>query len=317
VPFGFTMTVQNHASVSGITNCNGQPLAPYSLVNASKSDAGTFSLFTGTTQSINTFYANLEQKVGLCNVVKTAAALGDHRADGTSLWSHHGGEVAADNITSFTLGSVNVSPLTMAAAYATVAARGTYCRPIAITKIVTDRGQSLQVPKANCHRAIKPQIADAVSYILQGVLVNGTAAGQGIGRPAAGKTGTGDGPHYVDFAGYTPTLVSYTSVFQPRDPISHPMIGVQACYRGGCPGTMFGANAPAQTWHTTFMHSDLGPPLNFVAVDPASPLFSLGNGQTVKQKNKPRPHPGPGPGGGGGGGHHHCPKHIPFCPPTG
>src|SRR5690348_18208146 len=51
----------------------------------------------------------------------------------------------------------------------------------------------------------------------------------------------------VDFAGYTPTLVSYTSVFQPQDPITHPMVGVQACYRGGCPGTMFGANAPAQT----------------------------------------------------------------------
>lgn len=319
VPFGFTMTVQNHATVSGITNCNGQTLAPYSLVNAAKSDAGTFSLYTGTTQSINTFYANLEQKVGLCNVVKTAAALGDHRADGTSLWSHHGREVSADNITSFTLGSVNVSPLTMAAAYATVAARGKYCNPVAISKIVTDNGKSLPVPKANCHQAIKPGIADAVSYILQGVLVNGTAAGQGIGRPAAGKTGTGDGPHYVDFAGYTPTMTSYTSVFFPRDPITHPMVGTQACYRGGCPGTMFGANAPAQTWHMTFMNSNLGPPLGFVAVDPASPLFRLGNGQTVKQKGKPGPHHGGGGpgGGGGGGGHHHCPKRFPFCPPTG
>ena len=306
---------------SGITNCDGQTLAPYSLVNASKSDAGTFSLYTGTTQSINTFYANLEQKVGLCNVVKTAVALGDHRADGTSLWSHHGGEVAADNITSFTLGSVNVSPLTMAAAYATVAARGTYCKPVAITKIVTDNGKSLQVPKANCHRAIKPGIADAVSYILQGVLVNGTAAGEGLNRPSAGKTGTGDGPHYVDFAGYTPTLVSYTSVFQPRDPITHPMVGVQACYRGGCPGTMFGANAPAQTWHTTFMHADLGPPINFVPVNPASPLFSHGQ-RTDREaegqaRTTTRPGPGGGGGGGGGGGHHHCPKHVPFCPPTG
>src|SRR5204863_4327885 len=104
------------------------------------------------------------------------------------------------------------------------------------------------------------------------------------------------------------------------------MVGVQACYRGGCPGTMFGANAPAQTWHSTFMHADLGPPLGFVPVNPASPLFRLGNGQSVKQKSGPKPHhrgggPGPGPGGGGGGGGgghhgHHCPKHFPFCPPT-
>jgi hypothetical protein len=84
---------------------------------------------------------------------------------------------------------------------------------------------------------------------------------------------------------------------------------------------MFGANAPAQTWHTTFMHANLGPPIGFVPVNPASPLFSQGNGQTVKQKGKPgpphRPGPGGGGGGGGGGGHQHCPKHAPFCPPTG
>jgi membrane peptidoglycan carboxypeptidase len=227
--------------------------------------------------------------------------------------------VPADNITSFTLGSINVSPLTMADAYATVAARGIHCSPVALSKIVTSTGKSLPVPRAKCHRVMKAGVADAVSYILQGVLVNGTAGGQGIGRPAAGKTGTGDGPHYVDFAGYTPTLASYTSVFFPPDPITHPMVGVQACYRGGCPGTMFGANAPAQTWHMTFMHSRLGPPLGFVPVDPASPLFRLGNGQSVKQKGHPGPHhhhhgPGPGPGGGHHGGH--CPKHFPFCPPT-
>ena len=326
VPFGFTMTVPFRATISGLTNCNGQPLAPWSLVNAGAGDRGTFSLYTGTTSSINTFYAHLEQKVGLCNVVKTAAALGDHRADGTSLWKVEGKPTSpnyvatADNISSFTLGSINVSPLTMAAAYATVAARGIYCRPVAITKIVADSGKSLQVPQANCHRAISPQIADAVNYILSGVLTapGATAAGEGIGRPAAGKTGTGDGPHYVDFAGYTPSLVSYTSVFQPQDPITHPMVGVQACYRGGCPGTMFGANAPAQTWQMTFEHSDLGPPTGFVPVNPASLLFSRGNGQGVRQHPAPPHHgggPGPGGGGGGGGGHH-CPKHAPLCPPT-
>jgi membrane peptidoglycan carboxypeptidase len=319
VPFGFTMTVPFRATISGLTNCNGQPLAPWSLVNAGAGDRGTFSLYTGTTSSINTFYAHLEQKVGLCNVVKTAVALGDHRADGTSLMSHHGrNELSADNYASFTLGSINVSPLTMAAAYATVAARGMYCRPVAITKIVAASGKSLQVPQANCHRAISPQIADAVNYILSGVLTapGATAAGEGIGRPAAGKTGTGDGPHYVDFGGYTPTLASYTSVFQPQDPITHPMVGVQACYRGGCPGTMFGANAPAQTWQMTFEHSDLGPPIGFVPVNPGSLLFSHGNGQGVRQHPAPPHHgggPGPGGGGGGGGGHP-CPKHAPFCP---
>jgi membrane peptidoglycan carboxypeptidase len=331
IPFGFTMNVQNHATINNITNCNGAADGPYSLVNASTGDAGTYSLYTGTTQSINTFYANLEQKVGLCNVVKTAVALGDHRADGTSLWKSDGGQLPADDITSFTLGSINVSPVTMADAYATVASRGIYCTPVAISKITADTGHSLPAPKANCHRVLSPKVADAVNYILQGVLVNGTAGGEGIGRPAAGKTGTGDGPHYVDFAGYTPSLVSYSSVFNPESPITHPLVGTNANYRGpggvlSSPGTMFGANAPAQTWQMTFQHAILGPPVGFVPVPPNSPFFSAGNGQYVPKAppktggGKPgrggggKPGGGGGPvptggggkpGGGGGGGHGH------------
>jgi membrane peptidoglycan carboxypeptidase len=329
VPFGFTINVKNSATVNGITNCNGQPDGPYSLVNASTGDQGTFSLYTGTTLSINTFYANLEAKVGLCNVVKTAVALGDHRADGTSLWKGDGKpgspgyQLPADDLTSFTLGSINVSPMTMADAYATVASRGIYCSPIALNKIISDTGASLPVPKANCHRVLPAAITDAVSYILQGVLSNGTATGDGIPRPAAGKTGTGDGPHYVDFAGYTPTLVSYSSVFFPLSPVTHPLVGNQACYRspgGGldCPGTMFGANAPAQTWQMTFEHAVLGPPVGFAPVSPASPLFSMGNGQVVahpKSGGGGHGGGGRGGGGGGGGGGGNCPKHRPICPP--
>jgi membrane peptidoglycan carboxypeptidase len=306
VPFGFTLNVPYRAMVNGITNCNGQSDGTYSLVNAGAGDHGTYSLYTGTTASINTFYANLEAKVGLCNVVKTAVALGDHRADGTSLLksigkpNKPGYELSADNITSFTLGSINVSPLTMADAYATIASRGIYCKPVAIDKITADTGASLPVPKAGCHRVLPQAITDAVSYILQGVLTNGTAVGDGIGRPAAGKTGTGDGPYYVDFAGYTPSLVSYSSVFYPQSPTTHALNGTQSCYRGGCPGTMFGANAPGQTWQMTFEHAVLGPAVPFVAPDPASPLFSMGNGQVVAKPKPTNPGPGkPNPGGGG------------------
>ena len=87
------------------------------------------------------FYAHLEQKVGLCNAVQTAVKHGrppgrrplpDCRA-----WASPGTagyQYPADDIPSFTLGSINVSPMSMAAAYATVAARGIYCRPVAITR---------------------------------------------------------------------------------------------------------------------------------------------------------------------------------------
>ena len=75
-------------------------------------------------------------------------------------------------------------------------------------------------------------MADAVNYILQGVLTTGTAASVGglSGRQAAGKTGTsnvanGFGTPYAAFAGYTPSLVGYVSVFNPISPTVHDTMG--------------------------------------------------------------------------------------------
>src|SRR5438876_3920486 len=189
MPFGATMHAPGSTTVTGYTNCQGGPAGYYqgqagafNVTNAEgpQSDSNQ-SLYTGTVQSVNVYFAELEQKVGLCNVVKTAASMGLTRADGTSLLKRDGSQDSADNIPSFTLGSVNVSPLSMAAAYATVAARGMYCAPVAIGKIVDNTGKSLSVPSASCHRAFPAVVADAVSYILQGVLTNpsGTAANIG------------------------------------------------------------------------------------------------------------------------------------------
>ncbi len=348
IPFGFSLTVPNTATDSGYTNCDGQPagVSPagpgtWQVSNASKGDAGPQTLYTGTTVSVNTFYAALERRVGLCNVVKTASRLGMTWGNGSSLFKHYGGQPPADDIPSFTLGSANVAPMSMAAAYATVAARGVYCKPVAISKIVTAAGRNLPAPSAGCHRVLSTTVADAVNYILQGVLTQpgATAADRGIGRPAAAKTGTAgsanSAPPSAAFAGYTPSLVGYVWVGSPTHTVL--MSGYpNACYRTvgalNCPGSMFGDNAPGQTWQNTFLHAALGPPVGFVPVPPTSPLFRMGNGQSApKPKPKPGHHPapgpgsggGPGPGGGpghgGGGGRHqgNCPKRFPFCPPSG
>jgi membrane peptidoglycan carboxypeptidase len=318
-PFGFQLTVPGSTTVMGYTNCQGAPAGTtksgvsggYDVSNAEGPGPSTQSLYTGTTNSINVFYAELEQRVGLCNVVHTAADLGMTRADGTSLLSWDGKNVPpADNFPSFTLGSVNVSPLSMAAAYATVAARGMYCSPIAIGKIVNGAGKNLSVPSANCHRALSSDVADAVNYILQGVLTSGTAGNLGglVGREAAAKTGTsnvegGGGTPYAAFAGYTPNLVGYVSVFNPISPTGDTMGGQNSCYRlesGGlsCPGEMFGADAPGSTWHMSFDQADLGPVTYFVPVPADSPFLSKGDGTVVIQPKKPKK----GNNGGNGGG---------------
>jgi membrane peptidoglycan carboxypeptidase len=158
-------------------------------------------------------------------------------------------------------------------------------------------------------------VADAVNYILQGVLTTGTAATVGglNGREAAGKTGTsnvanGYGTPYAAFAGYTPSLVGYVSVFNPVSPTVHDtMGGPNSCYRlefGGldCPGEMFGTNAPASTWHMTFDHANLGPVSYFVPVPADSPFNSKGNGQVVVQPKPPAKGGKGGKGGNGNGG---------------
>jgi membrane peptidoglycan carboxypeptidase len=325
VPFGFTQTVQYSETVQPYYSCNGTPTSPYQLSNASTGDHGTYSLYTGTTSSINTYFAQLEKKVGLCNVVQTAANLGMTWGDGVSLLKPSEGQLSADNYPTFTLGSITVAPLSMADAYATVAARGKYCAPVALEKIVTDAGKSLPVPSAHCHQAIPQTVADAANYILQGVLTapGATADNRGIGRPAAAKTGTAGSantsPPSAAFGGYTPTLAGYVWVGGPTRTVymgGYPY----GCYRDNlsgyaCVGSMFGDDAPGATWQMTFEHAQLGPPLSFVPVPPDSPLFSLGNGQSVKQPSpKKQGGPNPTPTTGGGGGHTHCPKFFPLCP---
>ncbi|MGD0703247.1 MAG: transglycosylase domain-containing protein [Trebonia sp.] len=346
IPFGYQATVPSPTTVTPYYNCAGQFAGPFPVVNSEGAGNGTYSLYTGTTQSINVFFAHLEQQVGLCNVVHTAADLGMTRVDGKSLFAGDDGKPGqpgyqqpADDDTSFTLGTVNVSPMSMAAAYAVPASGGTYCKPIVMTKITDEAGKSLPVPSADCHRVISAEVADAVNYILQGVLVSpGTGAGLALANyQAAGKTGTsnvasGDGTPYAAFAGYTTALVGYVSVFNPKSPTVDTMTGESACYRAEytdyptCPGEMYGAMAPGQTWHMSFDNANLDGSKDFTQVPSDSSLWSKGNGQVVVQPPKPKKGGkggtggtggtggGGGNGGGGGGGGGTPPVHT---PPTG
>jgi membrane peptidoglycan carboxypeptidase len=319
IPFGYQQTVPGTDTVSGFSNCAGQPVGVFPVVNSEGPGTSTDSLYTGTTGSINVFFAHLEQKVGLCDTVKTAVNLGMTRVDGTSLLASDktptGKLDPADDDPSFTLGVVNVSPMSMAAAYAVPASNGVYCKPIVLTKIVDDEGHSLPVPSAGCHQAISPEVAEATNYILQGVLnfPNGTAYGNGLANyQAAGKTGTsnvanGNGTPFAAFAGYTTALAGYVSVFNPVSPTGNTMVDNSACYQqeaGGahCYGEMFGANAPLSVWHMSFDHANLNGSSNFQPVPSGSSLWSRGDGQTVKQPPKKSGKGGTGGNGGNGNG---------------
>lgn len=222
----------------GYRDCAGNPVNDPSarVLNASgEGEGGPHSLETGTWKSVNIFYMMLERKVGLCDVVKTARKLGVRRADGKPL----------RQVPTFTLGVNEMDPLTVAASFAAFAARGKYCRPLAIVEIVDRHDQRTRV-KPDCRRALEQPVADAVSHVLTGVFDKGTMRGQHPGRPAAGKTGTTDGYTSAWFAGYTPQLAAAVSVGDIRGSYRHPLTNVQI--GGRYYGSVQGASLPGPIW---------------------------------------------------------------------
>uniref|UniRef100_UPI0013F17A18 penicillin-binding protein n=2 Tax=Actinomadura formosensis TaxID=60706 RepID=UPI0013F17A18 len=269
LPFGTRLMAPRAFTPVGFRNCRGERVGDpgASLRNAADGEGGKeFSIVTGTHHSVNTFFLALEKKVGLCDTVKMAERLGMKQATGKPL----------EQYPAFTLGFNPVSPLRLAAAYAAFGARGEYCEPIAIKEIKDAGGHRLKVPGRDCAQVIDQGVADAVNYVLRGVLTKGTARGMGIGRPAAGKTGTVDDFSAAWFAGYTPDLAAAVWVGDPRGGYRYPMGDL--CMDGRCYGPVFGATIPAPIWQQSMSGALRGTdPSPFHR--PPSHYFSKGSGE--------------------------------------
>ncbi|WP_214410023.1 transglycosylase domain-containing protein [Sphaerisporangium fuscum] len=227
---------------SDFKNCKGENVGdPSHTAHNAEGGGGFKTLQTGTWGSVNTFFLGLERKVGLCDVVKTAKDLGIKRSDGGKL----------QEVETFTLGVNEMDPVTVASAYATFGARGKYCKPMAITSI-TDRNGKTTDFKPGCKQVLDEEVADAVSDILSGVFTKGTMREVGgIGRDAAGKTGTTDGEMTAWFAGYTPDLAGAVSLGDPRGSYTHPLRSITI--GGRYYSEVFGATISGRVWKATFL----------------------------------------------------------------
>jgi membrane peptidoglycan carboxypeptidase len=221
--------------------------------NAEDGEGGIFSLTTATWNSVNTYYVQLEEKVGVLNVASMARRLGvsSPTIDPDYVNPYTGKpDAVTSREGSLTLGDRTVSPLDMATAYATLAAHGMRCDPRPIVSITdhvgtTDRPVPFTAPGA-CHQAVSRHVADTVSAVLEGVITQGTGyPNASIGRPAAGKTGTAQDFKDAWFAGYIPQLSVAVAVGDPRGPESHLLadaVGTQ---------NAFGGVFPAKIWSAT------------------------------------------------------------------
>ena len=162
--------------------------------------------------SVNTYFVQLERDTGVCETTKMAEQLGIKLGDGKS-------PVTMSNIASFILGAVEVTPMSVAEAYATIANQGVHCNPTIITSITGKNNQGKATkyapPAADCKRVISADVANGVTNVLKQVMVYpGTgvrAAIPGI-ENQAGKTGTTDSNQAVWFAGYTPELAGISMI---------------------------------------------------------------------------------------------------------
>jgi membrane peptidoglycan carboxypeptidase len=274
MPFGQKLFAPKEFIPTGFRDCAGHRVGDTTaLGNAGDGEGGKdFSLVTGTWHSVNTFFLNLERRVGLCETYKMATKLGMRKATGGKL----------EQYPSFTLGFNTVSPVRLAAAYAAFGARGKYCSPIAIMSIGSPHGP-IKVPSAGCHQAVDTDVADAVNHVLGGVLTKGTAKGNEIGRPAAGKTGTVDNFSSAWFAGYTPDMASAVWVGDPRGGYKHPLRDV--CLGEGCFAQVYGADVPAPIWRETMTEALQGVPEHAFTA-PGGGFFRKGSGEEEDDKDK-------------------------------
>jgi membrane peptidoglycan carboxypeptidase len=218
----------------------------YDPGNSEGHERGPMTLADATAHSVNTAFVRLEAEVGICKVADVASDLGVHLAKAAAAGQPD--EKPSTDIRpygSLTLGTETIAPLTMAAAYAAFAADGQYCPPVSITSATTLGGAKIALPKPACNQAIKQDVARGVTKALEAVLTRGTASGRGIGRPAAGKTGTTNDSTDLWFIGYTPQLS--TAVWFGHPNATKPMKNIDTGknYYGR---QLYGATVSAPIW---------------------------------------------------------------------
>ena len=236
--------------VDGTAPCT-LPLPPpqreWHVDNYDGEAGGVTTLADATAHSLNCAYARLVLALGPAKVVDMARRLGVDRR--------------LDAVPSITLGAEAVSPMEMATVFATLAAEGVRHDTHIVARVI-DRDGNVLVDNSRPGRSVvEPEVARAVTGVLQGVISGGTGRQADIGRPAAGKTGTAEDWHDAWFCGYVPQLA--TAVWMGSAAGEVPMIGVQGI-------NVAGGTFPAQIWKAFMTAATAAlPPLPFTPADPA------------------------------------------------
>ena len=269
-PFVYLTAMQNGFSPASVIEDKEEEFSPgWKPQNSDRAWHGKVSLRTALVRSMNVPTVKLAREVGVSKIIDNAEKMGISTLVDSGAYS--------DANLAMSLGGLSkgVNPLEMAAAYGVLASNGIYHKPVALLKIVDREGKVLYEAKTESKRVVDAESAYLTTNMLQDVLISGTAGGMGIGRPAAGKTGTTD--TYIDawFVGYTPDLC--TAVWVGDD-------------NNKSMNRMYGSGAPLSIWHDFMINALASTPRSSftnpgVAV-PAEPEIKQDEDDKDKDKDK-------------------------------
>jgi penicillin-binding protein 1A len=133
---------------------------------------------------------------------------------------------------SIALGTLEVNMLDLVSSVGVLAAGGMRAEPMAILRIESQDGRTLQRNQPRSSDVLSPETAFIMNSMLTSVVNEGTAAsirGRGLTQTLAGKTGTTDDYSDAWFVGYTPDLVAATWVgFDTRRRLGEKESGARA-----------------------------------------------------------------------------------------
>ncbi len=233
--------------------------------NASGAMTGRQTMWSGFGKSVNTYFVQLEEKIGADRGVHLAEQLGLRWR--TDVDKDQASPSKAKKWGAFTLGVSDATPLEMANAYAAIAADGRYCEAMPVNSITnrdgtpatykTAGGIEREVAKPRCRQVVNADAAraatDAARCPTGDTPAKGSCGGWStadsvrgtVGRPVAGKTGTTDSTRSAWFVGYTPELAAASFIADPDNPFNAvgdgqsqvPVNAVAQTLRDGLKGT--------------------------------------------------------------------------------
>jgi penicillin-binding protein 1A len=220
-PFVFLAALEQGRTPDSLRNDAPIRIGKWKPENYNGKYYGKVTLSTALAKSLNSVAAQLTMEVGPAAVIEVAQRMGI--------------ESTLQANVSLALGTSEVTPLELTAAYVPFANGGYRPDVHFIQRVTTTSGEVLYENSGGATpRVVRPEIIGMMNAMMTGTVETGTARKAAFAWPAAGKTGTSQNSRDAWFVGYTANLT--TGVWFGNDD-GKPMKKVT------------GGALPAQAWH--------------------------------------------------------------------